>query len=96
MIEAAGFSFRYSLPSRRFRRGIGVWAGMPTDPTGRPVSRVAFEAAQHRWLPSESDRAFVHGLMKPVTEPGMMAGWIAPPDRGINGLPVDHNYVRWS
>jgi hypothetical protein len=22
-----------------------------------------------------------------------MAGWIAPPERGINDLPVDYNYV---
>ena len=32
--------------------------------------------------------------MKPVTEPGKMAGWIAPPDRGINALAVDYEYVR--
>jgi hypothetical protein len=25
-----------------------------------------------------------------------MAGWIAPPDRGINGLPVPYEYVRMS
>ena len=46
------------------------------------------------WLPSESDRAFVRSLMKKVSQPGMMAGWIAPPDRGINNLPVDYEYVK--
>jgi len=25
-----------------------------------------------------------------------MAAWIAPPDRGINNLPVDYEYVRLS
>jgi len=25
-----------------------------------------------------------------------MAGWIAPPDRGINNLPVEYEYVRLS
>jgi benzoyl-CoA 2,3-epoxidase subunit B len=29
-----------------------------------------------------------------VTEPGKMAGWIAPPDRGVNNLPVDYEYVQ--
>jgi benzoyl-CoA 2,3-dioxygenase component B len=29
----------------------------------------------------------------PVTEPGKMAGWIAPPKRGIHGRPIDYEYV---
>ncbi len=33
-------------------------------------------------------------LMKPVTEPGKIASWIAPPKRGINKLPVDYEYIR--
>ncbi len=33
-------------------------------------------------------------LMKPVTEPGKIASWIAPPERGINKLPVDYEYIR--
>jgi benzoyl-CoA 2,3-dioxygenase component B len=33
-------------------------------------------------------------LMKQVTAPGKIAGWIAPPDRGINSLPVDYEYVK--
>jgi benzoyl-CoA 2,3-dioxygenase component B len=31
--------------------------------------------------------------MVPVTEPGKMAGWIAPPKRGIHGKPIDFDYV---
>ena len=92
MIEAAGFAFRYRLPSTRFRRS--VWAGVPTDPGGRAISRAAFESAQGDWLPTAEDQAFVHSLMRPVTEPGKVAAWIAAPDRGINGLPVDYEYVR--
>jgi hypothetical protein len=23
-----------------------------------------------------------------------MAGWVAPPERGINNLPVDYEYVK--
>jgi benzoyl-CoA 2,3-epoxidase subunit B len=29
-----------------------------------------------------------------VIEPGQFAGWIAPPPRGINGQPLDFQYVR--
>jgi benzoyl-CoA 2,3-epoxidase subunit B len=32
--------------------------------------------------------------MQPVYERGKMAAWIAPPARGINGKPVDFEYVR--
>jgi benzoyl-CoA 2,3-dioxygenase component B len=32
--------------------------------------------------------------MKPVVEPGKFANWIAPPARGINGKPIDFEYVR--
>lgn len=94
MIEKAGFDFRYSLPSPRFRRSIGAWANVPTDLQGKPISHEAFAAHMKEWLPTEADRAFVHSLMKPVVEPGKMASWIAPPDRGINNLAVEYEYVR--
>jgi benzoyl-CoA 2,3-dioxygenase component B len=32
--------------------------------------------------------------MRKVTQPGKMAGWIAPPERGINNLAVDYEYVH--
>jgi benzoyl-CoA 2,3-epoxidase subunit B len=32
--------------------------------------------------------------MKPVYEPGKMAGWIAPPKVGINRQPLDFEYVK--
>jgi benzoyl-CoA 2,3-dioxygenase component B len=93
-IHRTGFDFRYRLPSRRFRRGIGLWAGVSSDPEGNRISAEAFEARRDGWLPTEEDRAFIHSLMRPVTEPGKMASWIAPPDRGINNQPVDYEYVR--
>ena len=58
--------------------------------------REAYEAGLPGWLPSEADRSFVHSLMRQVVEPGKMAAWIAPPDRGINNLAVDYEYVRLS
>jgi benzoyl-CoA 2,3-dioxygenase component B len=32
--------------------------------------------------------------MRPVTERGRFASWIAPPARGVNSQPVDFEYVR--
>jgi benzoyl-CoA 2,3-dioxygenase component B len=94
LIARAGVDFEVKLPSPRFRRTIGSWANQFIDPSGRPMSAEAWMARQNDWLPTETDRAFVHSLMHRVTEPGKMAGWIAPPDRGINNLPVDYEYVR--
>jgi len=42
--------------------------------------------------PSDA-RIEVNGVQ--MTEPGKMAGWIAPPDRGINKQPVDYEYVEF-
>ena len=33
--------------------------------------------------------------MHPVMEPGAVAGWIAPPKRGIHGQPLDYRYVEF-
>jgi benzoyl-CoA 2,3-epoxidase subunit B len=93
-IRRAGIDFELKLPSPRFRRAIGVWANVPTDPAGNPVSREEYERRKDEWMPNEADRNFVHSLMQRVVEPGKIAGWIAPPDRGINSLPVDYEYVR--
>jgi benzoyl-CoA 2,3-dioxygenase component B len=93
-IQRAGQELRLCLPSPRFRRSIGAWANVPTDPQGKPIGREEYEQRMTEWIPSEADRTFVHSLMKRVVEPGKMAGWIAPPDRGINNLAVDYEYVR--
>ena len=93
-IERAGFSLRLALPSSRFRRTIGAWAGQPVDPKGNMLSKEQYEKDLPSWIPSESDRAFVHSLMQRVIEPGKMAGWIAPPERGVNNLPVEYEYVK--
>jgi benzoyl-CoA 2,3-epoxidase subunit B len=82
------------LPSEHFRRGIGVWANQPVDPAGKIISADAYKANLPSWIPSESDRAFIKSLMQRVIEPGKMAAWIAPPDRGINNLPIEYEYVH--
>jgi benzoyl-CoA 2,3-epoxidase subunit B len=93
-IQRAGDDFRLALPSPRFRRAIGVWANVPTDLRGNPVSREEFERGLPDWIPGEADKAYVRSLMQRVAQPGRMAAWIAPPERGINNLPVDYEYVR--
>ncbi len=93
-IERAGLGVRLRLPSARFNRTVGVWAGIPTAPDGRLVDRATFEAHRDLWLPTQSDRAYVRSLMRPVYEPGKMAAWIAPPDKGIKDKPIAYEYVR--
>ncbi len=93
-IQKAGVGFELTLPSPRFRRQLGAWAGMPCDPAGAVITSEAYAAGLPSWIPSAADRAFIASLMQPVFAPGKMAGWIAPPDRGINNLPVDYEYVR--
>jgi benzoyl-CoA 2,3-dioxygenase component B len=93
-IKRAGVDFELKLPSTRFRREVGVWAGVPTTPEGQPISQAEFDAKKGDWLPTDADQAFVKSLMQRVTEPGKMAAWIAPPDRGINAQPVEYEYVK--
>ncbi len=94
MIKRANFDITLTLPSTRFHRTIGSWANVPTDPAGKSVSQTEYDKGIPSWLPTEQDRAFIRSLMQRVVEPGKMAGWIAPPDRGINNNPVDYEYVR--
>ena len=61
---------------------------------GRVISEAEWDARRRDWLPTEEDQAFVQSLMRPVVEPGKFASWIAPPSRGINGKPVEFEYVR--
>jgi len=94
LIEKAGQATPLRLPSPRFRRSIGAWGGVPVTPAGEIIARDDWDRQQFGWLPTDGDRAFVKSLMQKVTEPGKMAAWIAPPDRGINNLGVDYEYVR--
>ncbi len=94
-IAAAGVDFELRLPSSRFNRQQGIFAGYRFDPEGRLISESEWEARRDDWLPNSSDRDYIAGLMnKPVFERGKMANWIAPPKSGIKGRPVDYDYVR--
>ncbi len=93
-IREAGVDFEIKLPHRRFNRKMGVHSGQFFDPAGNPISEAEFEAKRAEWLPTADDKAYVKHLMKPVLEPGKMANWIAAPARGINGQPIDFEYIR--
>ena len=93
-VKRAGVPFEFKLPSTRFRRSVGAWSGLHTDPQRNPITAAEFEAKKAEWLPTEDDIRFVKSLMQRVTEPGKMAAWIAPPDRGINAQPVEYEYVK--
>jgi len=95
-IQKAGHDFRLKLPSTRFRRSIGAWANVPTDLDGRIIAREEYQRRLPERLPTPADRTYVQSLMQRVSTPGKMAGWIAPPDRGINNLGLDYEYVRLS
>src|SRR5579883_1421114 len=82
------------LPNRRFNRHMGTYAALRFDPEGRPLTEDEWQRRWSEWLPTPADDAFVRSLMRPVYERGKMASWIAPPARGINGKPVDFEYVR--
>ena len=94
-LEESGMAFRFLLPSRRFHRAQGIYAGQPFDPKGRLLDPDGWAAHQDEWLPSVADRAYVSSLQaRAVTKPGQMASWISPPPRGINSQPLDFEYVR--
>ncbi|MGM0578558.1 MAG: benzoyl-CoA 2,3-epoxidase subunit BoxB [Myxococcota bacterium] len=95
-LEKAGISDRITLPDRKFHRNIGIYSDLHFDPDGRPVDEATWEARQTDWLPTEDDQAFVRSLQGAVYEPGKVAHWIAPPRKGINGKPLDFEYVRFA
>ena len=95
-IAQHGVAYQLTLPHRGFNRRIGVFADVEVSPTGDVLSADDWARQAHDWLLSDADHDFVQSLMKPVTAPGEMASWIGPPSRGINGQPVDFDYVRFA
>jgi len=96
VIRKQGIDVELTLPHRGFHRAIGAFSSLHVSPDGRIIDAASFEARRGEWLPTREDQAYVASLMTPVTEPGKFAGWIAPPARGINGQPIDLEYVRLS
>ena len=94
VIRDAGIDYELQLPSRRFNRKMGIHTGHFFDLAGQPISEQQFNDRRDDWLPTEQDRVYVKTLMQPVLEPGKMAHWLAAPARGINGKPIEFEYVR--
>jgi benzoyl-CoA 2,3-dioxygenase component B len=95
IIDRAGIDFELRLPHRGFNRKVGTFAPVQVSPEGRVVDEATWAAGVAGWLPTGEDREYVGSLMTPVTEPGKMANWIAPPATGINGKPIEFEYVRF-
>ena len=95
-IRRLGVELALRVPHKAFNRQIGALAGLRISPEGRVVSEDEWNARKHEWLPTDEDRAFVRSLMGRVVEPGKFAHWISPPTSGINGKPVDFEYVRFN
>ena len=95
VIERASIPYRLALPSRRFHRQVGIYAGGHFTPDGALIDEEEWERRRDEWLPSASDRAYVESLMKPVRAAGKIASWIAPPERGVNARPFEFEYVRF-
>jgi benzoyl-CoA 2,3-dioxygenase component B len=96
--ELAGreLGIRVALPHAGFNRKVGAFSDSCRDPRGNRLSADEFAARRGEWLPTDEDRTRNAELMQPVYEPGKVAGWIAPPAKGINGQPLDFEYVKLS
>ena len=94
VLADAGIDRELQLPHDGFHRAVGAFSGHHLTPDGRLVDEADWVAGKDQWLPSDAERAHVGSLMQGQFEPGRMAGWIAPPARGINTKPVDYEYVR--
>jgi benzoyl-CoA 2,3-dioxygenase component B len=94
VLHDEGMSERLFLPNPRFHRHVGEYAGHHFDIAGNLITKEEFERHRSEWLPTLHDREYVRSLMHPVTEPGKIANWIAPPAAGIKGKPFEFEYVR--
>lgn len=93
-LEQMGMDFRITLPSRRFNRKVGMYSEARFDLKGNLIPQAEWDKKKGEWLPTEEEKAFVRSLMKQVIEPGKIAGWIAPPAKGINEKPFEFEYVK--
>ncbi len=94
IIARHGIDYRLKLPHVAFNRRIGEFAAIHADPDGHILTPGEWQRRRDEFLPSADDDQFVQSLMRPVTEPGKYAPWIAPPRTGIDGKPGEFEYVR--
>jgi len=94
IIQKANIDFEITQPHKAFNRKIGEFADHYVTVDGEIVSEAQWCAKAHEWLCSDADGAYIQSLMKPCTETGKYAGWIAEPRVGINNQPGDFEYVK--
>src|SRR5688572_26431723 len=94
IIERTGVKFRLALPHVAFHRDIGEFRDVRATPAGVLIDDATWAKDKDKWLPSAAYGAFIESLMKPVSEPGKFASWIAPPKVGIDNRPGDFEYVK--
>jgi benzoyl-CoA 2,3-epoxidase subunit B len=94
IIERTGVAYKLELPDVAFHRHIGEFKDIHAAPDGRMIDDATWNREKDKWLPSGDDGAFIKSLMKPVSEPGQFASWIAPPRVGIDNKPGDFEYVK--
>src|SRR4029077_9853060 len=59
MIAETGVNYTITLPSRRFNRTMGIYAGYHFDPKGDQLSPAEWERRKFEWLPNDADRIYV-------------------------------------
>jgi benzoyl-CoA 2,3-dioxygenase component B len=94
IIEKTGVKFRLALPHVAFHRQIGEFKDVKVSPTGDLLDDGTWAKQKDAWLPSSDDGAFIESLMRPETQTGRFAGWIAAPKVGIDNKPGDFEYVK--
>ena len=94
-LEDAGLEERLILPHEGFNRRVGIYAAHHVSPEGEVLDRRAVGGRRRRLAARRpQDRQAVADLMVPEYELGKFAGWIAPPQTGINDQPVEFDYVH--
>ena len=94
MIAKSGVDFELKIPHEGFHRQIGVFSTVAVDPDGNILSSEDWLERSKDWLPTKADGDFIQSLMKPCTEIGKYASWIAPPKVGIDNKPGEFEYVK--
>jgi benzoyl-CoA 2,3-dioxygenase component B len=93
IIGKTGVAFKFELPHVAFHRQIGEFQNVKASPGGVLLDEATWNREAGRWLPTKDDGDYIVSLMRPVSEPGQFAGWIAPPRMGIDNKPGDFEYV---
>jgi benzoyl-CoA 2,3-dioxygenase component B len=94
ILDENGFDRELRLPHVGFHREVGAFSDHHVSPNGELLTADEWDRGASGWLPTPADRDHVGSLMKVENRVGKMAGWIAPPARGINTRSVDFEYVK--